>query len=165
MADRENRPNVIYDFGSVDVLDRLGEALDQVLNVSESTVHPARTNVLQQFFESAGYTGYVKRTIAANSKVYAYKKEQTAGVELSCTRAESTSKDDNASGEQCPNPSMVENEEREDCPICLSELEEGVQIRQLDCAHIFHADCVDRWLIQTKNCPYCRGHLGRKPSI
>ncbi|KAL8566460.1 hypothetical protein ACOMHN_015096 [Nucella lapillus] len=44
----------------------------------------------------------------------------------------------------------------EKCTICLSEFEEGEDVRRLPCMHLFHMDCVDQWLSTNKNCPICR---------
>ncbi|PVD36432.1 hypothetical protein C0Q70_03416 [Pomacea canaliculata] len=52
----------------------------------------------------------------------------------------------------------VEGEEdhREKCTICLSEFEEGEDVRRLPCMHLFHIECVDQWLATNKKCPICR---------
>lgn len=43
------------------------------------------------------------------------------------------------------------------CAVCLSEFEEGEEIRQLPrCKHCFHAPCIDMWLYSHFNCPLCR---------
>lgn len=39
------------------------------------------------------------------------------------------------------------------CSICMES--EGGQIR-LDCGHMFHKDCVLKWLKKNKSCPICR---------
>jgi len=44
----------------------------------------------------------------------------------------------------------------EKCTICLSEYEQSDHVRRLPCMHLFHIECVDRWLIQSKRCPICR---------
>ncbi|XP_011349734.1 E3 ubiquitin-protein ligase Arkadia isoform X2 [Ooceraea biroi] len=44
----------------------------------------------------------------------------------------------------------------EKCTICLSEFEDCESVRRLPCMHLFHIDCVDRWLCTNKRCPICR---------
>lgn len=39
------------------------------------------------------------------------------------------------------------------CCICLTDMEEGVEVRQLPCMHYFHKDCIDQWLLVNKTCP------------
>ncbi|VDM47630.1 unnamed protein product [Toxocara canis] len=46
--------------------------------------------------------------------------------------------------------------ENERCTVCLVDFETGDSVRSLRCAHIFHVDCIDRWLIYNKKCPVCR---------
>jgi len=49
----------------------------------------------------------------------------------------------------------------EDCTLCLEKFEEGSEVRQLRCGHIFHQHCVDTWFQQqrfrVRTCPLCRG--------
>lgn len=51
-----------------------------------------------------------------------------------------------------------ENEDNhmEKCTICLSEFEDGEDVRRLPCMHLFHIVCVDQWLGMNKKCPICR---------
>jgi hypothetical protein len=42
------------------------------------------------------------------------------------------------------------------CIICMDKFEEGEQIKQLLCGHIFHGDCIDKWLEKEKKCPFCK---------
>jgi len=44
----------------------------------------------------------------------------------------------------------------EKCTICLSEYDQNDPVRRLPCMHLFHIECVDKWLIQSKRCPMCR---------
>ena len=44
-----------------------------------------------------------------------------------------------------------------DCSICLDN-EKYTNISTL-CKHEFHKDCLDTWLSENKNCPYCRKSL------
>ncbi|KAL8254789.1 hypothetical protein R6Q59_033010 [Mikania micrantha] len=45
----------------------------------------------------------------------------------------------------------------EDCSICLERFNDGEICRVIPvCDHVFHARCVDRWLMKVPNCPICR---------
>lgn len=49
---------------------------------------------------------------------------------------------------------------KEDCAVCLELFKEGEWCRALPaCGHVFHASCVDRWLIRRENCPLCRARV------
>ncbi|XVE58216.1 hypothetical protein DITRI_Ditri04bG0152300 [Diplodiscus trichospermus] len=44
-----------------------------------------------------------------------------------------------------------------ECPICLSEFEEGEGIQVLaKCKHGFHVQCIQQWLSSHSSCPTCR---------
>jgi hypothetical protein len=46
----------------------------------------------------------------------------------------------------------------EQCLVCLDEFVLKQAIRILKCRHVFHTECVDRWLCESRNsCPVCRG--------
>lgn len=46
----------------------------------------------------------------------------------------------------------------ERCLVCLDDFVPKQSVRVLKCAHVFHQECVDRWLCETHNsCPVCRG--------
>ncbi|XP_021606805.1 NEP1-interacting protein 2 isoform X3 [Manihot esculenta] len=43
------------------------------------------------------------------------------------------------------------------CSICLQDLKDGDWIRELpNCGHLFHMDCIDKWLCRNGSCPMCR---------
>ncbi|KAG0314762.1 hypothetical protein BGZ99_007865 [Dissophora globulifera] len=43
------------------------------------------------------------------------------------------------------------------CLVCMSEYEEGEDMRALNCKHGFHVECIDKWLTTGANkCPVCR---------
>ncbi|GAN07969.1 hypothetical protein MAM1_0184c07474 [Mucor ambiguus] len=46
----------------------------------------------------------------------------------------------------------------EQCLVCLDEFAFKQPVRVLKCHHVFHRECVDRWLCEAHNsCPVCRG--------
>ncbi|KAJ9160098.1 hypothetical protein P3X46_025532 [Hevea brasiliensis] len=48
-------------------------------------------------------------------------------------------------------------DDEETCAICLSEFEEGEELRTLpECKHSYHMACIDMWLYSHSNCPVCR---------
>jgi len=49
-----------------------------------------------------------------------------------------------------------EKGDKERCTVCLVDFEKADELRSLQCQHIFHVDCIDRWLIYNKKCPICR---------
>ncbi|KAG0199913.1 hypothetical protein BGX28_006896 [Mortierella sp. GBA30] len=43
------------------------------------------------------------------------------------------------------------------CLVCMSDYEEGEDMRALNCKHGFHQECIDKWLTTGANkCPVCR---------
>ncbi|KAK4720417.1 hypothetical protein R3W88_010650 [Solanum pinnatisectum] len=50
----------------------------------------------------------------------------------------------------------IETDERnnnDDCLVCLDEIGEETQVLRLPCSHMFHGDCITKWL---ENSHYCR---------
>ena len=50
----------------------------------------------------------------------------------------------------------VKEGEEEKCPICMMEIEDGEEVKKLPCGHIFHAGCIDPWLVRNSKCPICK---------
>ena len=49
----------------------------------------------------------------------------------------------------------------EECVLCIEAYTSGEVLKQLPCGHVFHAQCIDRWLVhgmayQTRACPLCK---------
>ena len=49
----------------------------------------------------------------------------------------------------------------EECAVCLAKFEDGTTVRRLNCGHVFHLDCVEKWLLGSAaadlpRCPVCR---------
>ncbi|WZY91551.1 hypothetical protein YC2023_063880 [Brassica napus] len=53
-----------------------------------------------------------------------------------------------------------------ECAVCLSMLEEQDTARELpSCKHVFHVDCVDKWLTACSICPVCRTEVQPRPRL
>ncbi|KAL1199320.1 E3 ubiquitin-protein ligase [Cardamine amara subsp. amara] len=46
------------------------------------------------------------------------------------------------------------------CCICLARYGDDEQVRELPCSHVFHVDCVDKWLKINATCPLCKKEVG-----
>lgn len=53
------------------------------------------------------------------------------------------------------------NEKMIVCSICCEDFNEGEEIRKLKCRgkHIFHMDCIDKWLNKRNKCPNCNENI------
>lgn len=49
--------------------------------------------------------------------------------------------------------------EEQKCTICLCIVETGELVRRLPCLHLFHTECIDRWLSTNAKCPICKLEL------
>ena len=48
------------------------------------------------------------------------------------------------------------------CSICQDKIEQDNIIRQLNCSHFFHKDCIDKYLLEySYKCPVCRQECGK----
>ncbi|KAL3072765.1 hypothetical protein niasHS_017739 [Heterodera schachtii] len=50
----------------------------------------------------------------------------------------------------------VPEQERDRCTVCLCDFDTDDELRALNCTHLFHTECIDRWLQYNKKCPVCR---------
>ncbi|KAL2234939.1 RING-H2 finger protein ATL3-like [Sesamum indicum] len=58
----------------------------------------------------------------------------------------------------------AKSEELEECAVCLCRIEEGDEVRELRCGHLFHRVCLDRWIgYGHVTCPLCRNNLKPPP--
>lgn len=59
----------------------------------------------------------------------------------------------------------IDTDEQPMCSICLSPFEDGdslaksVEADCTKCEHMFHYDCLEKWLMRKNNCPVCRRDL------
>ncbi|XP_041014197.1 RING-H2 finger protein ATL14-like [Juglans microcarpa x Juglans regia] len=59
-----------------------------------------------------------------------------------------------------------DEEDQVECAVCLCKIEEGEEIRELRCDHIFHRICLDRWLGYNRvTCPLCRDSLFMRRNV
>ena len=42
------------------------------------------------------------------------------------------------------------------CGVCLSDIEEGENFTKTKCSHLFHKECIEKWLKMNVKCPVCR---------
>lgn len=42
------------------------------------------------------------------------------------------------------------------CMVCLSEFQDGEELRELSCSHLFHVGCIGEWLQRSASCPICK---------
>ncbi|XP_056018505.1 uncharacterized protein LOC125669920 isoform X2 [Ostrea edulis] len=47
----------------------------------------------------------------------------------------------------------------EECSICRESYREGDDRKTLQCSHVFHASCIEQWLLMRGNCPNCRAQV------
>jgi hypothetical protein len=53
---------------------------------------------------------------------------------------------------------QIEKDELPDpCVICLEVPKSREKVRQMPaCKHVFHSNCVERWLVNHRDCPCCK---------
>ncbi|KAL4633674.1 hypothetical protein ACB092_04G139600 [Castanea dentata] len=44
----------------------------------------------------------------------------------------------------------------QECVICMEEFHNGSEVTRMPCSHIYHGDCIVRWLETSHICPLCR---------
>ncbi|CAG9465800.1 unnamed protein product [Pedinophyceae sp. YPF-701] len=62
-----------------------------------------------------------------------------------------------APGDDVPVAESVQ--EGDKCIICTDEYEVDQQVIKMPCQHVFHEDCLDKWLNINNTCPVCRHEL------
>ena len=52
-----------------------------------------------------------------------------------------------------------DHERDTECAICLKEFEEKEELIFTTCKHLYHEDCLRKWLIERQVCPLCKYSL------
>ena len=60
---------------------------------------------------------------------------------------------------------QIEEEQIEECSICLEKLEKNNSVVILECGHKFHDKCIKNWMKIKKTCPICRKKIKIKKFI
>ena len=53
----------------------------------------------------------------------------------------------------------------DECPICLDDLPSNGENKKLICGHVFHKNCINRWLDVSSICPLCRKPVPYKSDL
>jgi hypothetical protein len=50
------------------------------------------------------------------------------------------------------------------CPICYEEYEDESYLKQMDCQgqHVYHSQCIDKWILKSDKCPMCNLSIYKK---
>lgn len=51
---------------------------------------------------------------------------------------------------------LKDSTETGECSICLEDIRYRQKVRELQCKHVFHPDCIDGWMNESRKCPMCR---------
>ncbi|XP_019443406.1 PREDICTED: E3 ubiquitin-protein ligase At1g63170 [Lupinus angustifolius] len=46
------------------------------------------------------------------------------------------------------------------CCVCLAKYLDDDELRELPCFHVFHVECIDKWLKINASCPLCKSEVG-----
>jgi len=52
-------------------------------------------------------------------------------------------------------PANADTEETE-CQMCLGDYEVKDKVMRLPCLHVYHAQCLEQWLMKSGKCPSCK---------
>jgi hypothetical protein len=101
-----------------------------------------------RILESIPVVKYGSRHADTGGNQYVKSVERRSREHIAGTSSESTAQDEIRIIEQ----ERIQPES--DCPVCTGHFEESDSVRVLPCSHIYHRDCIDRWLLNfAGTCP------------
>merc|ERR1711957_460119 len=102
-----------------------------------------------------GSEGYLSNWDTDNnsSEVVTVEHEALSSTELAEVKALTERSD--AALQALPTETLEKTVEGDPCAICQDTMSQGDAVRRLPCAHIFHADCIEKWLRLKLTCPLC----------
>ena len=50
----------------------------------------------------------------------------------------------------------LKEKENDSCAICVSDFEIGEKVTMIPCSHLFHSECIKKWLMINLSCPICK---------
>tara|TARA_B110000908_G_C10266101_1_gene464107 strand:- start:4478 stop:4912 length:435 start_codon:yes stop_codon:yes gene_type:complete len=69
---------------------------------------------------------------------------------------------DHAYIDQIKTITLSDNQLKSDCSICYDNFQKELKGCQLPCGHIYHEDCIKKWLKIDHVCPTCRHELPKQ---
>ncbi|KAK7282516.1 hypothetical protein RIF29_11358 [Crotalaria pallida] len=60
---------------------------------------------------------------------------------------------------------LEEGMEMERCSVCLEEFVGGTEVSSLPCKHVYHGECITRWLQRSHTCPLCRYSMANMATV
>jgi len=50
----------------------------------------------------------------------------------------------------------LDDDDDDQCSICMNTIKATRSVQTLECGHVFHGKCIDRWKTRSCTCPLCR---------
>ena len=63
---------------------------------------------------------------------------------------------------------LTENNIKDECAICIEEIQDGDKCKILQCNHVYHENCIKKWVVfkNKQTCPMCNTFIqGMNESI
>jgi len=121
--------------------DTVRTILGEVSTLEEGLLNGGLTNVLRRLaFENMSFDESLSRTVHRVLQLGTV----LAGQRLSDAEIQALPK------------MRFDDVEQQQCSICLEGYQQGELLTALRCSHVFHVDCVTKWMQRATHCPLCR---------